>query len=78
MCSDLTSSDYLCSDLTANDCLCSDLTASDCLCSDLTANGLDVVGEVMMCYDNRTLPKALECDFKWDCLEGSDEMNCGK
>jgi hypothetical protein len=44
----------------------------------LAANGLDVIGESIVCSDNRSLPKALTCDFKWDCLEGNDEFNCGK
>jgi len=54
------------------------LTVSDCLCSDLAANGLEVEGDSIVCYDNRSLPDALKCDFKWDCLEGTDELNCGK
>ena len=54
------------------------LTVSVCLCSDLAANGLEVEGETVVCYDNRSLPDALRCDFKWDCLEGTDELNCGK
>ncbi|KAJ4443998.1 hypothetical protein ANN_05787 [Periplaneta americana] len=37
---------------------------------------LDVIGESIVCSDNRSLPKALECDFKWDCLEGNDEHGC--
>jgi hypothetical protein len=44
----------------------------------LAANGLDVIGESFVCSDNRSLPRALTCDFKWDCLEGNDELNCGK
>ncbi|KAJ9591382.1 hypothetical protein L9F63_002079, partial [Diploptera punctata] len=37
---------------------------------------LDVIGDSIVCSDNRSLPKALECDFKWDCLDGNDEFNC--
>jgi hypothetical protein len=54
------------------------VTVSIRLCSDLAANGLEVEGEIVVCNDNRSLPDALKCDFKWDCLEGSDEWNCGK
>ncbi|XP_021913188.1 G-protein coupled receptor GRL101-like isoform X3 [Zootermopsis nevadensis] len=39
-------------------------------------NGMDVIGESIVCADNRSLPRALRCDFKWDCLDGSDEQNC--
>ena len=56
----------------------SSLTVSDCFCSGLAANGLEVVGDIVVCHDNRSLPNALKCDFKWDCLEGTDEQNCGK
>jgi hypothetical protein len=48
------------------------------LCFHVAANRLDVIGDSIVCSDNRSLPKALECDFKWDCLDGSDEQNCGK
>jgi hypothetical protein len=53
-------------------------TVSDSFCSDLAANGLEVEGEIVVCSDNRSLPDALKCDFKWDCLEGTDEKNCGE
>jgi len=54
------------------------LKASVCLCSDFAANGLEMEGEIVVCNDNRSLPDALKCDFKWDCLEGTDELNCGE
>jgi hypothetical protein len=54
------------------------LTVSDWLCSDLAGNGLEVEGKIVVCSDNRSLPHALKCDFKWDCLNGTDEENCGK
>jgi hypothetical protein len=54
------------------------LTVSVCLYSDLAANGHEVEEDIVVCYDNRSLPDALKCDFKWDCLEGTDELDCGK
>lgn len=31
-----------------------------------------------LCHDGMCIPQSWKCDMKWDCIDGSDELNCRK